>query len=124
MKIKLFVIITLVTIIGAVALNTFFLNKEIEELSKLISAFNIKGMAISDCEKEAKSIYEKFKKSETYISMTVSHDDLTNIEDSFAELIGYISVGDKDGAEVTKNRLINSLEHLKRLSGINVDSVI
>ena len=40
------------------------------------------------------------------------------------EMIGYLSVNDTDNARVTKNRLISYLEHLRRLSGFNIDAVI
>ena len=46
-----------------------------------------------------------------------------NIELGFAELIGMAKVGDSEGAQVTKSRLKYSLEHLKRLAGMNIDSI-
>ena len=58
------------------------------------------------------------------MGMTVSHEDLTAIETGFSEMIGYLSVGDRNGAEVTKSRLLDALGHLRRLTGINIESVI
>lgn len=72
----------------------------------------------------ASQIDTKFKQSVSFIGLTVSHEDLTNIEDCFAELTGYLSVGDTDGAEVAKHRLIRHLEHLRRLIGFNIDAII
>ncbi len=121
MKTKLFAYITIIVIITAVSFNTFYLDKEISELLSEVTALDLDDNNALDTSTE---IFERFKHAEAYISITVSHDDLTNIEDIFAELVGYLTVDDTEGAKVIKNRLINSLEHLGRLSGFNIDSII
>ena len=121
MKAKTFAFITIFTTIVAVTANTVYLNHEIERFITAVSSLDIEeGSALA----EAQELREDFLKSEAFISLTLSHDDLTNIEESFSEIIGYLSVRDFDGAKVTKNRLIDSLEHLKRLSGFNIDAII
>ena len=45
-------------------------------------------------------------------------------EDCLAELKGHLAMGDIEGAEVTKSRLIRFLEHLRRLVGFNIDNII
>ena len=72
---------------------------------------------------EYEDIFENFRRIEKYISLTVDHEDMMDIDLSFAELIGMAKVGDNEGAEVTKSRLRYSLEHLRRLSGMNIDSI-
>ena len=69
-------------------------------------------------------IFDKYMARQQYIGLTVSHDDLTNIEDCFVEMIASLDVSDVDGAKIAKSRLINSLEHLRRLCGFNIDSII
>ena len=39
-------------------------------------------------------------------------------------MIGYLSVKDTEGAEMTKSRLIDALLHLRRLSGVNISSIL
>ena len=73
---------------------------------------------------EYSQIYEKFKSKETYIAITVNHEDMTNIEDAFSEVVGAAEAGDREGMITAKNRLIDALRHLKRLSGINIDSIL
>lgn len=124
MKIKIFAAVAIITVIGAVVINTVVLNKEISSLARAVSELNIRGITPEESKARADALFTEFKKKEPYISITVSHDDLTNIEDGFAELIGYLSVEDKDGAEVTKYKLENVLLHLRRLSGFNIDSII
>jgi hypothetical protein len=124
MKIKIFAAVALITVIGAVVINTVVLNREISSLARSLSELNIRGLTPAESRERADALFSEFKSKEPYISITVSHDDLTNIEDGFAELIGYLSVEDKDGAEVTKYKLENALLHLRRLAGFNIDSII
>jgi hypothetical protein len=69
-------------------------------------------------------IYKKFKKAEKIISITTSHDDLTTIEEGFAEMIGAVHADDMTAVITIKSRLKSSFQHLGRLSGINIDSLI
>ncbi len=73
---------------------------------------------------EYSQIYENFKRKETYIAITVNHEDMTNIEDAFSEVVGAAEAGDREGMIIAKNRLTDALRHLKRLSGINIDSIL
>ena len=73
------------------------------------------------------SVYEEisheYAKIQRYIGLTVSHDDLTNIEEDFNEILGAIEADDEESLIIAKSRLIGSLSHLRRLSGINADSI-
>ena len=105
----------LLILISAILLNSFYIKRVTEEISNELDA------AESETYKE---VSDKFKKHERYISLTVSHDDLTNIEEAFAELIGAANAGDEAKLATIKSRLKDSLEHLGRLSGINIDSIL
>jgi hypothetical protein len=59
-----------------------------------------------------------------FFAITVSHDDLTNIEGCFYEILGAAEANDDDALKIAKSRLIGSLSHLKRLSAINIDSIL
>lgn len=121
MKIKVFALAALGVTVGVVVINTILLKRQIGDTLLQVEAFDPEG---SDALKDAEIIYDDFKKKEKFISLTVSHDDLMSIEDAFAEMIGYLSVDDPKGAEVSKNRLTDALMHLRRLSGFNIDAVI
>ena len=120
MKQKILAICLFVGILSFAVTNTLVLQNLTERLISEIEEVSINEFALDKLLK----IDEKFKKTEIYIAMTVSHDDLTNIEDCFAEMEGYLSVGDTNGAEVSKSRLISFLEHLRRLVGFNIDTLI
>lgn len=105
----------------AVIINSMILNSIIE---KTITEINSVSISEENANSEVfRNIYDEFKKKETYISLTVNHEDLTTIELAFAEIIGAASTNDISTVVTTKSRLIDSLNHLKRLSGINIDSV-
>ena len=121
---KIIAICLFLCVITFVVLNTIVLEKKIVETSDDVSSIVIEENGINVTKDKAERLFEEFKKKESYISLTVSHDDLTNIENSFVDLIGYLSVEDVENAKVAKSRLIHSLEHLRRLSGINIDAII
>ena len=123
MKEKIFAITSLTFIIAAIAFNTVKMHKDIDSIHNAVS--EIKTHEGSEIEKRmAESAYMLFKTKELFLGLTVNHDDLSNIEEGFAEIIGYLSVGNTDEATVTKNRLLDSLSHLRRLSGFNIDAII
>ena len=120
MKVKIAAALMLLITVGLVTVNTALLGSMIYEIRDEIDSLDVEKSNLQ----AAEAVYDKFTRYETYVSITVSHDDLTNIENSFSELIGYITVGDTDSAEVIKRKLSNALEHLYRLSGVNLDSII
>ena len=121
MKEKILAIALLILVIGSVTLNTIFMQKAIDESIKAVREFDVHK---DNAKKAAEEIFDDYKSKRQYISITVNHEDLTSIEDSFVELISYLSIEDTEGAEVAKSRLIHFLLHLRRLSGVNIDSII
>lgn len=121
MKSKIFAGVTVISIVFLVIFSTLYIEREIDDMILAVSAIEVNDeRAASDI----KRIREKYEGTSRYISIFVTHDDLTNIEDLLAELEGCLSVKDTKEAYVVKMRLINSLEHLRRLSGINLESII
>jgi len=105
----------------AVIINSVALRASFEELYKMVDAAEIEpAAAVGDYTE----IFEHFKKKEPFISLTVNHEDLTAVEDAFAEIIGAAKADDKEAIITIKSRLISSIEHLKRLAGINIESIL
>jgi len=121
MKQKILAVCLFVGIIAFVVVNSLFLQNTIDSLTDEIDKLSLES---KDSREEFKEIDKKFKEKEIYIGLTVSHDDLTNIEDCFSELDGYLAVEDTEGAKVVKYRLIRFLKHLRRLVGFNIDTII
>ncbi len=121
MKEKIIGAVFLFAVIGFVIANTIILDRQVEQIACQISSLDITD---EEALEHAVKYYENYRKKEQYISLTVSHNDLTNIEDYFVEMIGHLTVRNLEDAQVTKDRLISSLEHLRRLSGFTVDAII
>ena len=121
MKEKIISITLLISVAVFSAANTFVLNKEI---TKTIDKLSVLQLNEEEAEKNTQAIYSEYRKTQKYMSITVSHEDLTSIEDCFVQMIAYLSIDDIQNAEVTKSRLISYLEHLRRLSGLNIDAII
>ena len=122
MKEKIFAVVMIVLTIAAVAFNTIFLHKDMDKIYDEVN--NIDFSDGIQAFENAKAAYNLFRKKEMFLGLTVNHDDLSNIEECFSEMIGYLSVDDIDGAVVTKSRLTDALGHLRRLSGLNIDAII
>ncbi|MBQ8689070.1 MAG: DUF4363 family protein [Clostridia bacterium] len=73
---------------------------------------------------EYTEIFDRFMRYELYLGITVNHNDLTSVEDGFAELLGAIKAEDEDTLITAKSRLISTLKHIRRLAGINIDSIL
>ena len=123
MKIKITAIVIIVLVLSSSALNTLFLHNEIQRLISLTESLKPDEppeSALADAEE----LRVEFMKVEKIMSITVNHNDLTDIEEIFSEMIGYLKVEDYDGARVAKSRLEDALKHLRRLTGLNIDAVI
>jgi len=105
----------------AVIINSVAIGKITDILNEKIIAAEERDMKLA--EKEYTEIYEKYKSYELYISLSVDHDDLSSVEDAFSEIIGAARADDAAGVITTKSRLTDYLRHIKRLAGINIDSI-
>lgn len=120
MKVKILTAALLAAILGTVAVNTLFLTRRIDRTVREVEALHIED---EDAAMRAKEIYADFEKDEEYLSLTVNHNDLCEVGGLFIETIAYLTVKNAEEASVAKSRLIDALLHLRRLSGINVDSI-
>lgn len=110
-----------VAVTVAVTANSIYISKLTKNFSEELRAVDIYSENLAE---KLEAISKRFRKAEKFISITVSHDDLTNIEEGFADIIGAAKGGISADVERIKSRLVDSLEHLGRLSAINLDSII
>ena len=118
---KAFIIsaVTLLFVIGGVILNSAIVTKSVEAITERLEN-TPEELSFGD---EYRDIFDDYMRRQRYIGITVSHDDLTNIESEFCEIIGAIEAADEEGLIIAKSRLVGALRHLGRLSGINADSI-
>ena len=121
MKTKRIAFTVLFAVLFTVIANSVYLHFSIKNICNRTEAAQVYSQGAFD---EYNEIYAFYKKHEHLISLTVNHDDLANIDDLYCEIIGEIGICDNEAASVTKSRLIGALRHLRRLSGINIDSII
>jgi hypothetical protein len=121
MKEKIIGVIIFVIVTCSVLVNTVVIDRSLFEIICEVDKIDVR----QDNAKEMLiSLYDGFKSKELFLSLSVSHDDITSIKTGFVDAISYLEQDDLPDAEVAKNRLRYFLEHLRRLSGINIDSVI
>lgn len=118
--VKIATVILIITVL-AVLINSFIISGIIKKYESQIERINSEDSAVLEKYEKA---YEDFKVKKDYISLTVSHEDLTSIEDSFSGAIGAARSKNSDELEIIKSRLLDALHHLRRLVGINLDSIL
>ena len=121
---KFLAVMILLITVGFVCVNTLLLDRTIERYLSEVEVIATDDIELKESSDRARELYERFGKSERYISLTVSHEDLTNIEAGFTDLISYLELGMKDEATVAKNRLEDALRHLGRLSVFSIDAIV
>ena len=119
--VKAAIVILCITLLFVIS-NSIILTKTISGYEKAVK--KIDTADTKSAEGELIDLYDKFKRDERYINLTVNHLDLTNIEEMFASAIGAARADDSSELEITKNRLEDALGHLGRLVGINLDSIL
>ena len=109
----------LLALIIGVIFNSFFIINATEEFIK-----EIEEIGEADATEKLVTVREKFERIRWIITLSVSHDDILNIEEAFAEAIGAARGNDSAELRIAKSRLTDALKHLGRLSGINADSIL
>ena len=79
--------------------------------------------SIEELELKFEKINRIYRSNEIFISLTVSHEDLTNIEDILSEINGAIESKDVNSVIIAKSRFESAVLHLGQLSAINIDSI-
>ena len=119
MKATVIAVLILSIVLTSVFLNSFFISRGIEDIIAKLE----KAPSTLESYDLYKEIFKEYTKKQRFIGLTVSHDDLTNIESEFHEILGSIEAQDEETLIIAKSRLIGALYHLRRLSGINADSI-
>ncbi len=121
MKAMLIASFTLLSLLAVIVLNSVYIERQVEELYSGIDRLDIDD---EGCEEKIDKIHSDFTRARKIITLSVSHDDISNIESCFAEVIGTIRADAKVEFIIAKSRLKDALLHLRRLSSINFDSIM
>lgn len=120
MKVIIFSYVILALVIIIVIVNSLIISRNIDVILEKLRTIPDEASAKEDY----KNLFDEYMDTQHFFAITVSHDDLTNIEGCFYEILGAAEANDDDALKIAKSRLIGSLSHLKRLSAINIDSIL
>ena len=120
MKVTIFAFAAMIITTAFVFINSAIISDMTEDLTDELSSIP-ESIEYEEAYREAE---ESFLQMRKYMNLTISHDALLNVESSFAELMGAIAANDEGSLIITKSRLIGEISHLRRLSGINLDSIL
>ena len=98
MKVKIFAFVLMGLLITSVTVNTCIVSSEMKKIQRAVDDIKFDESSIETSLLQANAAYSIYQEREIFLSLTVNHNDLTNIEDNFAEMIGNLMVGDSDGA--------------------------
>ena len=113
-----YILLALVTLF--VIVNGVYITKSVDGYIERLEGIDTESDSLTE---ELQGLYGEFQKTASVISLTVNHEDLTNIEDAFAEIIGAAEAKEQSEVIITKSRLVDALRHLRRLSGFNIESI-
>ena len=105
----------------AVILNAVYISRFSEKLYSISSEES--GENIDDFESKFNEIKKIYGDNEIFISLTVSHEDLTNIEEILSEIDGALKAKDKNAVIIAKSRFESAVLHLGQLSALNIESI-
>lgn len=112
--------IILAVVLLVVIVNSIIISNSIDTILE-----KLKGIPeVSSAGKEYQEVFDDYMAAQRFLGITVSHDDLTNIEGEFYEILGAAEAGDDESLVIAKSRLMGALTHLRRLCGINADSIL
>lgn len=120
MKTVIISYIILGVVILLVVINSIIISNSIDTILEKLRGIPETSSAKEDYQK----VFDDYLSAQRFLGITVSHDDLTNIEGEFYEILGAAEAGDDESIVIAKSRLIGALTHLRRLCGINADSIL
>lgn len=121
MKVKILSVVLLILLLAAVIINTALLTRRVDQIASEVQSVSMENT--TDAMGRIMEIFDNYQRAEGFLSLTVSHNDLADINECFTELMAYLTLGNAEEASVAKSRLIDALMHLKRLSGWNIQAV-
>ncbi len=103
-----------------VGINTVVVDNMLDKTIEKTESLNFDDRLGENFE-ELSTDYEKRAK---YINLTVSHVMMSEVEEAFAEMEGAVLSKDEGSFIEAKSRLVDALGQLRRLAGLNFDSII
>jgi phage-related tail protein len=120
MVVKLSYII-LFTLLISVILNAVYISRFTDKIYTISSEAEVDDL--ETFEKTFEKIKKIYNNNEIFVSLSVSHEDLTSIQEILAEIEGAMSANDKNAVIIAKSRFESAVLHLGQLSALNIESI-
>ena len=117
MKVKICAGVILACTLVFVLLNCIISVGAVERIEKGLDKIDIYSV---DAHSDALLLYSEYAEGCAFLSLTVNQRELSEIEDCFTELCGYLRTDMKSEAEVAKDRLKSALGRLRQSLGIGI----
>ena len=105
----------------AVLVNAIYISRFTEKIYAISATED--GGDIESLKQKFDKINDLYRKNEVFISLSVSHEDLTNIEEILSEINGALKAQDEKAVIIAKSRFENAVLHLGQLSALNIESI-
>ena len=119
MKSLIFAYVMIIILLLAVILNSIMVSKSIKGIVEMIN--DVYDTSLN--EERYQEIYDEYLKRQRFISLSIDHSYLGNVETGFTEVIAAAKIGEYSDLVIAKSRLLNALAHVRRLASINIDSI-
>lgn len=124
MKSLVFSSILLITVIavsiGGAIYTSVTLNKLCEQINE---EFEECGESCEDISYVACDLKSEFERVEPGLSLFINDDELSEMRGYYTDIRSAAVADSYEGALTAKSRLVSMIEHLRRLSSFNIDSI-
>lgn len=123
MKAFISALILFLVIVGLTIGNAVYLVHQIDDLIACTDA----GLAAPGWEDRCEKVdafAERWQKHQMIFGLSISHVDLTDIEEHLSATQGACTARDNANYLVHLNKLKNTMNHLRGLAGVGIDNII
>ncbi len=127
MKVFLCAMIILALLVSGVFFNIHYLTKTLTEIRDDLDAIPIPQEGIKDLtrqEADLSHLQDVWRRRSSYISLTVNHADLMEVETQFAAALGAARAGTRENYLVSLSQLDYALSHLAEMAQASVKNIV
>ncbi len=124
MKIFIFALVTLFLISFITFGTSSYIRDKTDSFLVRIEEIGVpEGDDLSHERKEYETLFSEWKKKSFIFNISTTNQDIVQIEEAFASVVGSCRANDKEEYQIETKRLSNMFSHLKRRFEFNLDSI-
>ena len=114
--------ILFITLLFIVCINLFYVNNVVSGMKNEITS--LKPIPCEENTIIIKQLKSSWKKNSTWISLSVSYEDIEELTDMIASLESYNATNDINQFKLYYELLLNSIEEIGRLEKISIKNLL